>query len=345
MTVLLHGSATHRRWLKPAVGVAITLAFLWLIAAQVDAAALAAAFADLALPWLLAALALLASDYALRILRWWWMLRALAPGLPAAACAWPYLASIAVNNVLPFRAGDALRAFGFRRQLQSPAMRVLGTLVLERLLDMATLLALFFIGLLAVPTDIFPRAITLSAAWLTGTTALTLAALLLLAPRLPALVQWLAQQPALAERGWSERIGHWGQSFVETFAVLRRPADTLLLLGLSLAIWLLEASLFAVVALAFSAPTGSLGALFAAATGTLSTLIPSSPGYVGTFDYFTLTAFVAYGLPEARAAAIAFTVHAVLWLPLTVLGLGYLAVRGHGLLARATAAKAERGVG
>jgi glycosyltransferase 2 family protein len=333
------------RWLKPALGLLVTLAFLWLIARQVDAAALAGAFTGLAPAWLLLALALLAADYALRILRWWWMLRSLAPALPARACAWPYLASIAVNNVLPFRAGDVLRAFGFRRQLQSPAMRVLGTLVLERLLDMTTLLALFFVGLLAVPTELFPRAITLSAAWLAGTTALTLAALLLLAPRLPAMMQWVAEQPALAARGWSERIGHWGQSFAESFGILRRPADVLALFGLSFAIWLLEAALFAVIALAFAAPSGPLGGLFAMATGTLSTLIPSSPGYVGTFDYFTLTAFAAYGVPEADAAAIAFTVHAVLWLPLTVLGLGWLALRGRGLLARAAAARAEQGMG
>ncbi len=334
------GIAAQGRWLKPVLGLIVTAGFLWLIAARVDAAALAAAFTGLALPWLLAALSLLAADYALRILRWWWLLRALAPGLPAAACVWPYLTSIAVNNVLPLRAGDALRAFGFRRQLRSPAMRVLGTLVLERLLDMTTLLGLFFVGLLAVPTDLFPRAITLSAAGLAGTTALTSAALLLLAPRLPALVHRVAQQPAVAARGWSERLGRWGQSFVETFAVLRRPVDVLVLLGLSLAIWLLEAAVFGVVALAFAVSIGPLGALFAMATGTLSTLIPSSPGYIGTFDYFTLTAFAAYGVPETMAAAVAFTVHAVLWLPMTVLGLGYLLLRGRGLLAGAAAAHA-----
>jgi uncharacterized protein (TIRG00374 family) len=342
--------ATRRaaRWLKPLLGLLVTVAFLWLIAWQVELGGLASAFAGLALQWLAPALVLLAADYALRILRWWWMLRSLTPGLPAAACAWPYLASISVNNVFPFRAGDALRAFGFRRQLRSPATRVLGTLVLERLLDMMTLLALFFVGLLAVPTDLFPRAIILSAAGLTGTAALTLAALLVLGPQLPALVDRLARQPALAERGWSERVGRWGQSFVETFAILRRPADALMLFGLSVAIWLLEAAVFGVVMLAFGESAGVPGTVFAMATGTLSTLIPSSPGYVGTFDYFTLTAFVAFGIPEATAAAAAFSVHAVLWLPLTVVGLTYFLLRCRGLLASVTAASAaaqtDRGI-
>ena len=36
------------------------------------------------------------------------MLRALEPTLPLGACAGPFLAGMAVNNVAPFRAGDAL---------------------------------------------------------------------------------------------------------------------------------------------------------------------------------------------------------------------------------------------
>ena len=43
--------------------------------------------------------------YTVRIIRWWWMLRALEPSLPLTACVWPFLTSIAVNNVTPFRVG------------------------------------------------------------------------------------------------------------------------------------------------------------------------------------------------------------------------------------------------
>jgi uncharacterized protein (TIRG00374 family) len=326
------------RWLKPMLGLTVTGLFLWLILDQVELQELVAAFSRLSLPWLVLALALLAVDYALRILRWWLMLRPGAPNLSPQACAWPYLASIAVNNVLPFRAGDALRAFGFRRELRSPATRVLGTLVLERLLDMATLLTLFFFGFQAVASDQFPPAIALAVAWLAGVTAATLAILMLLSPRLFELVRWAAHQPVIASRGWSATLERWGGDFVETFSVLRRAGSALALFGLSVAIWLAESGVFGAVALSIAPSTPSVAAVFATATGTLSTLIPSSPGYVGTFDYFTLVAFAAFGLPESQAAAIAFTVHAVLWVPLTLIGLSYLLFRGRGLLARSLAA-------
>jgi len=69
-------------------------------------------------------------------------------------------------------------------------------------------------------------------------------------------------------------------------------------------------------------------------------MIPSSPGYVGTFDFFTSSGFSAYGMDLTDALAAALVVHAVLWLPLTGIGLGYLAVasvrsRRSELLARA----------
>jgi uncharacterized membrane protein YbhN (UPF0104 family) len=140
------------RWVKPVFGVVVTCAFAWLLLHYVDVAGLTAAFANLSAPWLLLALAFLAAGYVVRIIRWWWMLRALEPDLDLSACIWPFLTSIAVNNTVPFRAGDALRVFGFRRQLRSPPMRVLGTLVVERLLDLLALLAFFFVGLLGLPS-------------------------------------------------------------------------------------------------------------------------------------------------------------------------------------------------
>ena len=54
------------------------------------------------------ALAALACGYTLRIVRWWMMLRAMDPAVRLGECVRPFLVSIAVNNLLPFRAGDAV---------------------------------------------------------------------------------------------------------------------------------------------------------------------------------------------------------------------------------------------
>ena len=95
------------RWLKLAFGLIAAAGFVWLLARGLDPAALARAFSRLSVRAVLLALAFMAGAHALRIVRWWWMLRALEPDLPASACIRPFLASMAINNLLPLRAGTA----------------------------------------------------------------------------------------------------------------------------------------------------------------------------------------------------------------------------------------------
>jgi uncharacterized protein (TIRG00374 family) len=317
-----------RRWLKPATGVAVTVGFLWLLGRGLDIRTLWQAIARLSLPILTLALAFLTIDYACRIVRWWWMLRAFAPHLPLGACAWPFLTSIAVNNVMPLRAGDALRVFGFRRQLRSPAARVLGTLVIERILDLIVLIGFFFVGLFGLPPGKFPERFIHVAAWLAGGCVVAVLALVLLAPWLASLIRRIEATPAVAQRKWAAAAAGHGLQLIDVMAVLKSPARLIFLLGLSILAWSFEGAVFATVARAVDSGAGASGPWFAMATGTLATLIPSSPGYVGTFDYFAAQGLAAYGSPSAVAVAFALTVHAILWAPLTIAGLAYLFFHG-----------------
>lgn len=316
------------RWLKPIIGLAVTAVFVWLLARGLDVAALGQAFAELSLPLLLLALVFLFAGYALRIVRWWWMLRVLEPSLPLKSCVWPFLTSIAVNNVLPFRAGDALRVFGFRRQLRSPAVRVLGTLIIERMLDLLALLGFFFVGLLGLPGGVFPETFTRIATWLAGFSVAGLLILVLITPWLGRIIDRIAGHGFFARRNLSDVVAQHGGHLIGALGLVRSPGRLLGLLGLSIITWGFEGAVFATVAAAVSAGVDPLGPWFALGTGTLATLIPSSPGYVGTFDYFAAQGLAAYGAAPEVSVAFALTVHAVLWFPLTAAGLGYLMVRG-----------------
>jgi uncharacterized protein (TIRG00374 family) len=310
------------------MGLAVTAGFLWLLARGLDVEALGKAFAKLTIPFLFLALTFLVAGYMVRIFRWWWMLRTLEPSLPINACIWPFLTSIAVNNVLPFRAGDALRVFGFRQQLRSPAVRVLGTLVIERLLDLVVLLGFFFLGLIGLSDGVIPNAFVVAATWLAGLSITMVLTLILLTPWLDNIVRRIAAQKFFARRNLSSTILKHGTHLVEALALVRSLPRLLVLLGLSILTWVFEGAVFATVAMAIHADAEPLGSWFALATGTLATLIPSSPGYVGTFDYFAAQGLAAYGASPEVAVAFALTVHAVLWAPLTGAGLLYLILHG-----------------
>ena len=314
-------SSAKGRWLKLAVGCAATAGFAWLFARELDADALGRAFAGLSAPVVVLALAFFAVGVAVRLVRWWWMLRALEPGLPVGACIRPFLASMAVNNVLPFRAGDVLRVVGFRRQLRSPAMRVLGTLVIERALDVVVLSAVFFVCLLGLPDGALPRGVVVAAMWLAGAGMAAILAPMLLLPLFERFRERLPGRRFLAARPWTKAISRHGAPLVESLGLVRSLPRSLALCALSAVVWLCEGAFFAVVAAALGADSAPLGPWLSLSAGSLATAIPSAPGYVGTFDYFAAQGLAAYGAPPETAAAFALTVHALWWAPLTAVGL------------------------
>ena len=321
-----------RRWISPVLGLVITGFFLWLLLRYVDIDKLSAALASISISTLAIALGFLAAGYTLRIVRWWWMLRALDPHIALSSCAWPFLVSIALNNLLPFRAGDAVRVVGFRKQMDAPAMRLLGTLLLERLLDVMTLLGFFFIGLMEVPQGKIPETFIHLTALITAVGIAIVLSILLFHRQFERLVDWSADRPALVERGWAEPIKRHSRHFLDTLSILRTPKLTLQLISLSVMVWIFEGAVFATVGYAISPESSAAGPWFALATGTLATVLPSSPGYVGTFDYFAMLGLIAYGAERAAAAGFAVVVHVVLWLPLTLTGLAYFLLPGAKLL-------------
>lgn len=92
----------------------------------------------------------------------------------------------------------------------------------------------------------------------------------------------------------------------------------------SLLVWSAEGCVFWFAALALPSIAAPFAAWLALPVATLATLIPSTPGYVGTFDYFTVHAMTQMSNTMGAATAYALLVHALLWLPPTLAGGLYL---------------------
>lgn len=329
---------TPRRYRRLAPGLLLAAVFAWLFARELDWEAVGTAFRGVSPGALGLGVLFLFSSWACRIVRWWWLLRAAAPGLPVTACAGPFLVGMAVNNLVPLRGGDALRVVGFSRQLRSPVMRVAGTLVIERVLDVVVLTGVFFFCLLGVPEGYFSGEVIAGAALLAGLSGASAAAVALFPSQLERLSRRLAARAAarheraasvssvsasgrrkLAARLLAAAARH-GAHFGESLQALRSGSRTLGLFGLSGVAWFFEGSMFFVVAAAIDTGSAPAGPWMAAAIGTLSTALPSTPGYLGTFHYFAARGLAAYGAAPAEAAAFALTVHALLWITPTAIG-------------------------
>ncbi len=296
----------------------VAAVFLWLLAQGSELAALRAAFAQLSVLTMLLALGFAGAGHGVRIVRWWRLLRVLEPRLPLAACVRPFLCGFAINNVLPFRAGDAFRALAFQEELRSPAMRVVGTLVIERVVDVIVVSGIFFVGVLALPAGALPRSIVIAVGTLAAIGLIALLAAVVGLPWVESVLRRLAEGLSGARSAqWAARQG---LHLAAALRLVRSDRGMLAFAGLSVVIWACEGAAFVTVAVALGVAEPLLGPWLALGVGTLSTTLPLAPGHIGTFDYLVAQGLVAYGASLATATAFAFAVHA-LWVPYTVAGL------------------------
>ena len=129
------------------IGLVFAALFLWLAVRHISFEELGLAFNNARLGWIVAAILAFFIGYAFRIERWRLMLAKDNPELSWRNCAGPLFASVAANNVLPFRAGDAIRALGFNKRLGITASVSVTTLLIERALDLLVVLVLLGVTL------------------------------------------------------------------------------------------------------------------------------------------------------------------------------------------------------
>ena len=273
--------------------------------------------------WWFAVLAVaLITGYTLRVYRWWLMLRASgAPGF--SVCARVLLTSFAANNVLPFRIGDFLRVFGYAEELGASSSSILGTVILERLLDMFMLLS-FLTAAVATSTHMltfpmFGRDVRILSFALPVLAVVTLgvAAFLLFARQMETLVRGLVG--ALPAGKLVDKAESWILLAFDSVKKLSLSAKLMLLVA-SFAAWFCEGIIFVSASRVMGLVVGARGPWLALSLSNLSYLIPSSPGAIGTFEYFCKLGMVSQGGKPDLAAVYGLLVHVIVLLTITVAG-------------------------
>jgi len=290
--------------------------------------------------YLLAAVAAALLSYALRALRWGLILR------PAGrAGTVPLLGStaagFAVSTVLPARAGEVVRPLVLAARCRLPAAATLASIATERLLDLASVLALFAVGVVLAREHLVPASIPA----LTRSAALAAGALIVGVGLMAALLRNPAGVSAALSRRLPRRFRERGARVVDHLlagiVAVRQPRNVAALTLASLAVWLPVCWQIQWTARAFHLHIPLTASFVVLGVSILGLAVPT-PGGVGAFHaavQFALTAIL--GLDLKLATAYALVHHAVCFFPITVLGLGYLAASGIGL--RRAVAAAEPG--
>lgn len=317
-----HEQMFYKNSIKVIFGIIASVFFVYMVLRSVSFESLIQALRNTQISWLSVGLLCLLGAYLLRIKRSQTMLASVNPTMTFARSAIPYMISIAANNVLPLRAGDALRAINFSSWLRVPTASILAVMLVERLMDFLVIISSFGVALFLF----HPRSDTGDIVLHFSSTMLLLGAVgvvvLLVFPavlRLP--VMWLLSFLSRFVPSFVKKIRPHVDKMFHTLTVMAHRPRMALLFGYTGLSWLLEACTFYAVARSIPAVTNPAAAWLAMPVGTLATILPSSPGYVGTFHYFVIVATRALGNSAASSTAFAVLIHLVLWLPITVCGM------------------------
>jgi glycosyltransferase 2 family protein len=283
---------------------------------------------------LLAAVVLATLTFPLRLIRWRLLLRDDRGQPYPAGSLWHAVAlGFMANNVLPLRAGELVRAYAASRLAGIRFATVLSSIVVERIFDALTVVALLTLALLTpdLPASISIGGVSVAQMAQTGGVvggAALLVAILVLAAPLTAerLVRRLLPWQRLADRivGLIEEIR-------QGLVVLRTPARLLAVLFWSLVLWLVNALAFYVGFWSFDIPVGYAGALLLQGLLALGISIPSTPGFFGPFEAVIVAVLGLYGVPRDLAFSYAIAYHLTSFIPITLMGLWSLTRTPDGL--------------
>jgi uncharacterized membrane protein YbhN (UPF0104 family) len=308
------------RWGRLAIGIALSLWLLYLMFRHVDWRSLDNSAFSVNPALIVIAILVLCFDYFLRLLRWHWMLRLAGSSIGLNDCARPFFIGFALNNLLPLRAGDIARVVSFGEVIGISGARILGTLVTERLFDLLVLLAMLGTSLSLVPQGGDSLA-WVGPIWTTagvGLIGLGSGSLALVTiPGVSIGLSWVLMHLLEEKRG--QQVMHRIEQLRSTLVLLGNPRALGGFVALSIAAWVLEGFVVALVVLALERDTS--GVWLAVAAGNLGTLLPGAPGHFGTFDFFAMQGLMAFNTDQNAAAFTVVFVHLMLWLPVTFVGL------------------------
>jgi len=287
--------------LRGTIGIVVSIVAVWILVQSVDIGAALEVLGTASPAWIAVMFVTTTVDIGARGARWRTLLAPIAPLPYRRVLGYTYIGYLA-NNVLPARLGELYRshALGEGEHISRPT--VLGTVVVERVVDTVMVVAIASVAVLVLSV----RGVMSSAVLL----GLAFVALLVIglgfgiaAHRLPGaerVAAVVARWPRLLELARRLRTG---------LAVAGRPRTIALALVLSAVAWAASTGTFLAAGQAVGIELSIAQAALLTSGVALVTIVPSGPGYVGTFELTVVAIADGFGIPRDSAFALGLLVH------------------------------------
>ena len=290
--------------LRGTLGIAVSVFAIWILIHSVDLNAAFAVLRTASPAWIAFMLVTCTIDIAARAARWRTLLAPIAPLPFRHVLGYTYIGYLA-NNVLPARLGELYRSHALGEGEGLSRTTVLGTVVVERVVDTVMVVAIASVAVLVLSV----RG-AMSSAVLLGLAFVSLLVIVLglgiAAHRLPGagrVTEIIARRPRLLELARRLREG---------LAVASRPRVIVVALAFSALAWAASICTFLAAGQAVNVQlTVAQGALLSSGVALVS-IVPSGPGFVGTFELTVVAIADGLGIPRDSAFALGLLVHLVI---------------------------------
>ena len=222
---------------------------------------------------------------------------------------------------IPVRLGELARPYLITKKSSIKMSAALGTIVVERVLDSLTVLAIAVSVLFFTPLP--PWLIRSGILFLLLTLALVSAMTLMIVKReasLRVLAPLIGKLPARIAEGVNRLISH----FIDGFRIMVDPVLLISVTGLSIIIWLIDVCAIYLLFLAVGFQLPVVAAFVVMIILIVGIAIPTAPGFIGNWHYFCILGLSLFGIPKTDALTFAIIYHVLSTGIVIVLGLAFL---------------------
>lgn len=231
------------------------------------------------------------------------------------------------NNFLPGRGGDLLRCFLLRRKHPEIGVTVtLATLGLEKIFDSMVLLLVVLLSLFLLNP---PGWLVTMALLGSCVLVFAFASLFLLHYR----TEWFQSLAnafflTLRLKGVAKKSNYFLERFAQGLHILSSPLQTLKVVVMTVLVWTGEAAVIWSLAVALGVPLTIVQAVTVLAVINIGLSIPAAPGFIGTYEFFSVGALRLFDIDMESALALTLLMHAWGFLVTTIRGLLWLLISG-----------------
>ena len=223
---------------------------------------------------------------------------------------------------MPARAGELIRAIFLGKKESISKTSVLGTIVIERILDGLVLVGIMVLSSLILKPN-SDQDVVLKALIVTGCMLFGIAtAFVVIGAKnrngMETLLRLLFRQ--IPDRFYI-KVMPIIMKLLDSLTFLNAYNNLIIVLSLSLLIWLIEGLVFWVGLIAFQLPPHMLIAYFTLTLVNLWMILPAAPGGVGVFQGAAVFAFSFFDISSERALSYSIVIHAVMIISSSLIGL------------------------